>query len=151
MRAQVRRKQASRPARIAERSGVAAGEERPEGYVEGRRVARELNLIWQEHCLRHYDPSLGRFNQYEPLADNDTEAFATSTIGTTEDYLLIFFDCITFIANTLEKDKLNTGFSMLIGHNLHSLAVSYLSQNHIPDMRFISITRNNKGYFIPLH
>ncbi len=55
--------------RIAELSGSPAGEERPEGYAEGRRIARELNLVWQEHGVRHYDPTLGRFNQYEPLAD----------------------------------------------------------------------------------
>ena len=135
---------ASHPARIAERSGVAAGEERPEGYAEGRRVARELNLIWQERGLRHYDPSLGRFNQYEPLADNDTVAFATSAIGTTEDYMLILFNCNGLVCNTLcsiGKKNGITPFPTLAG---------YLIFNHVPSIIFEAITGSNDGCFVTL-
>jgi RHS repeat-associated protein len=55
--------------KIASLSGETAGEEWREGYADGVRIARQLSLTWQEHGVRHYDPTLGRWNQYEPLAD----------------------------------------------------------------------------------
>jgi RHS repeat-associated protein len=55
--------------KIAGLSGETAGEEWREGYAEGVRIARQLSLTWQEHGVRHYDPTLGRWNQYEPLAN----------------------------------------------------------------------------------
>jgi RHS repeat-associated protein len=55
--------------KIAGLSGETAGEEWREGYADGVRIARQLSLTWQEHGVRHYDPTLGRWNQYEPLAD----------------------------------------------------------------------------------